>query len=94
MRVYQEINLILTNLNLMGSSSENRNKEHGYPLHNVAAGGFLSFFVLFFYFVFSLSIKKGILIHKITVNIIILIINKCIIYFINMIYYYVIKLSL
>ncbi len=44
-RVYQEINLILTNLNLMGSSSENRNKEQVDPLHNVAAG--VSFFLFF-----------------------------------------------
>lgn len=31
LRVYQEINLILTNVNLMGSSSEHRYKERIYP---------------------------------------------------------------
>ncbi len=31
----------------MGSSSENRNKEHVYTLHNVAAGGFFSVFLFY-----------------------------------------------
>jgi len=39
-RVYQEINLIWADLNLMGSSSENRNKERVDPLRNVSAGDF------------------------------------------------------
>ncbi len=38
----------------MGSSSENRNKEHVYTLHNVAAGGFFSVFLFLMIFLLIL----------------------------------------